>query len=227
MPIPEDVEPGTPQADARLLEFIERRRQREVRDRRQRLQLAAIACLGVIVLILTISNAVLLSRLLARPLVPPALAPQPTVRRAPSATPTSPPVSEPSASPSPAARIPDTPPPAAPEPDAAATLPERNAPRAVNSDGGPDMAPKPPDVRRPPAQPGRGSIPHRHETPARAYAPAAVAGEADPVRRTARWLVESYGPLEAESRALAAAEFYSSDEREFWRRVAAQVHESR
>src|SRR5207248_11782495 len=56
MPIPEDVEPGTPQADARLLEFIERRRQREVRDRRQRLQLAAIACLAVIVLIPTIST---------------------------------------------------------------------------------------------------------------------------------------------------------------------------
>ena len=238
MPIPEDVEPGTPRADTRLLEFIERRRQQDVRDRRQRLQLAAIACLGVIVLILTISNAVLVSRLLARPPVPPALAPQPTVRPAPPTTPPSPAVSEPSASPSPArgtaaalrptataaAPIADAPPPAALEPDDAPTLPERKV--RISSDGRPNMVPKPPDVRSTPAQPGRSSIQRGYATAGRAYAPAAGAGEADPVRRTARWLVESYGPLEAESRALAAAEFYSSDEGDFWRRVAAHVRES-
>jgi hypothetical protein len=52
---------------------------------------------------------------------------------------------------------------------------------------------------------------------------ATPADEPDPARRTARWLVQTYGRLDAENRAVRVAEFYSGEERAFWRRVLAGV----
>jgi hypothetical protein len=53
--------------------------------------------------------------------------------------------------------------------------------------------------------------------------PANRATESDSVRRTATWLVQSYGRLEAENRAATVAEFYSGERRTFWHRVLAEV----
>ena len=50
-----------------------------------------------------------------------------------------------------------------------------------------------------------------------------TAVEMDPALRTARWMIRTYGPLDAEGKALAAAEFYTGEEGEFWRRVVAHV----
>src|SRR5438128_1448994 len=83
MPIPEDIEPE-PQVDTRMLEFVQRRREEQAAARRQRVQAIAITALGIIGIILTVSNAVLVSRLVARPATPPTVIPPP-VRPAPSA----------------------------------------------------------------------------------------------------------------------------------------------
>ncbi|HET7341786.1 MAG TPA: hypothetical protein VFL90_10005, partial [Methylomirabilota bacterium] len=64
MPNPGWEEPAAPQADGRLVEFIERRRQEQSVERRQRIQLGVIAGLVAIVLALAVSNVVLLNRLL-------------------------------------------------------------------------------------------------------------------------------------------------------------------
>jgi hypothetical protein len=45
----------------------------------------------------------------------------------------------------------------------------------------------------------------------------------DSAERTADWLVQTYGRVEAESRALRVAEFYSGERRAFWRRVLDDV----
>jgi len=49
--------------------------------------------------------------------------------------------------------------------------------------------------------------------------------ESDPARRTASWLIQTYGRLEAENRALIVAEFYSGERRAFWQRVLADVRQ--
>jgi len=51
-------------------------------------------------------------------------------------------------------------------------------------------------------------------------------GDSDPARRTASWLVRTYGRLEAENRALIVAEFYSGERRAFWQRVLADVRQT-
>ena len=56
---------------------------------------------------------------------------------------------------------------------------------------------------------------------------ASLAVDVDPALRTARWMLHTYGPLDAEAKALAAAQFYSGDEGEFWRRVVAHVRAER
>ena len=178
MPLPEPTEPESPQMDTRMVEFLERRRAEQAQARRQRVQLVAILALGLIAIGLTVSNAVLVSRLVAR--------------SAPPAGPTAPRASAPLEPPVPVARALESPA-ASPAPvPVTPALPPRPAP-----------APGPP-------------------------APAApLAAEGDPAQRTARWLVQAYGPLDAEGRALAAAEFYEGAERQFWRRVAAQVRRAR
>jgi hypothetical protein len=96
MPIPERAEPETPQADARLLEFIAQRRQQQAQRRRQLIVLGATAVIGLIVLTLTTAGLLLfngspvqsLSATLAAP--PPVRstpAPQAPVRAADLATP--------------------------------------------------------------------------------------------------------------------------------------------
>jgi cytoskeletal protein RodZ len=200
--IPDDVGPDTAQADGKLIEFIERRREEQARNRRQRLQLIVIACLGVIGLLLTVSNAVLVSRLLARRSVPPATAPLSPVRGATlvTATVTPPePVAEPAASP---------PPESVAEP--AASRPREPVAEAAAS----PPAPSEERVERTAPQQRTAVLP-RSPTPT-----LTVTSETDSARRTARWLVEMYGPLEAKRRALAAAQFYSGEDSLFWRRVA-------
>ena len=65
MPIPEDPEPESPTMHLRMLEFVERRREEQARARRQRIQLIALTGLGIIGIVLAVSNAVLVSRLVA------------------------------------------------------------------------------------------------------------------------------------------------------------------
>ena len=51
--------------------------------------------------------------------------------------------------------------------------------------------------------------------------------DVDPAVRTARWLMQTYGPVEAENRAAIVEEFYSGEQRAFWRRVLADVRQTR
>jgi hypothetical protein len=195
MTIPDLPEPESPHMDTRMLEFVERRREEQARARRQRMQLVAIIALGLTCIILTVSNAVLVSRLVARPATPPVVVPP--VRSAAPVTP-APPDSAPaaavrSASPAPA--------PAAARAGDQPALPERPA----------RVASAVPESARP-------------ITPSESLSPAV---ESDPAARTARWMIRTYGPLEAESKALAAAQFYSGGEGEFWRRVVAHVRAER
>src|SRR5262245_41035452 len=83
MPIPDPFEPESPHIDTRMFEFVERRREEQARARRQRIQLVAIVALGLIGIVLTVSNAILVSRLIARPVTPPAVAPPPVRSAAP------------------------------------------------------------------------------------------------------------------------------------------------
>ena len=53
------------------------------------------------------------------------------------------------------------------------------------------------------------------------------AADVDPALRTARWMIHAYGPLEAEGKALSAAEFYTGDDSAFWRRVVGYVRAER
>ncbi len=110
-----------------------------------------------------------------------------------------------------------TPPPvrSTPAPQTPARSPDLAAPtepslpdRSVESDRSQAIAAGPLESGRTPSGPV-------HEPPA----------EAGPVRRTASWLVHTYGRLEAENRALIVAEFYSGERRVFWQRVLADVRQ--
>jgi len=188
MPIPrDDVEPDDLQANTGLLEFINRRRVHQARQRRQRVLVAATAALALIAIVLAVSNVLLIRRLAGRvETAPPA-----------SVTPPAPVASAPA--------VPDTErAPASAPPAAIATA--RPSPTAE---------PAPPTATRPPrGEPQTAPAPPAPE-------PAMV--ESDPARRTARWLVETHGRLEAENRATKVAEFYSGSERAFWRRVLLNV----
>jgi predicted lipid-binding transport protein (Tim44 family) len=105
---------------------------------------------------------------------------------------------------------PATPPPAPPR---SAQGPPANPAPGPRQPAAPADAPAPsPGDASPPPQPM--NLPMPSTTPAE---------EADPARRTARWLVQTYGRLDAETRAARVAEFYSGEERAFWRRVLAGV----
>jgi hypothetical protein len=212
MPIPERAEPQNSRADARLVEFIIQRRQAQ--RRRQMIVLGATAVIGLIVLILTGATVLLFNR-----------SPVPS----PSATVAAPPPVRSTPAPQAPARAPDLAalPPSSPParaPDLAALPPSSPPARA------PDLAAPPPSS--PPAravepdqpQPTTAGAPESGVAPS---GPAAEPpGDPDPARRTASWLVRTYGRLEAENRALIVAEFYSGERRAFWQRVLADVRQT-
>jgi hypothetical protein len=200
MPIPGRNDPETPRADARLLEFIAERRLAQARQRRQMIVLGASAGAALILLSVTVA-----SLLFVRP-----------------------PKSGPVVSPTPTPSTQAPPPPRAP--DAARAPAPRAASRTVEPDRFP---PAPPDPSGSPASgPGPATTRPATTTPAPATAPSGslsaspgsdLSDSADPARRTASWLVQSYGRLEAENRAIVVAEFYSGERRAFWQRVLAEV----
>ena len=186
MPNPERDEPEESRADAAgLLEYIDRRRLHQARQRRQRL---------------AVSNMILLKRLSTRGQTPP-----------PAAVETAPP--EAPAPARPAETSPPTAAPAPPAPAAATTTPPPEARAPVPPS--PPSAPIPPRV--PTAPPAAVAPPVTGSTPA--------ASDGDAAQRTARWMVETHGRVEAENRAARVAEFYTGEERAFWRRVLLNVRQ--
>jgi hypothetical protein len=188
MPIPRDAEPEEPQVNAGLLEFINRRRVHQARQRRQRVLVAATAALALIAVVLAVSNVLLVRRLAGR-------------------AQTAPPASVSPPSPVASAPAPVASAPAPPDLDRARAT-ARPVPTA------PPLSPN--DATPPKPQPPAASA-----TPA----PARAAAEPDSARRTARWLVQTHGRLEAENRAAKVAEFYSGSEGAFWRRVLLNVRQ--
>jgi hypothetical protein len=203
MPIPDHDEREGSQADTGLLEYIDRRRLYQVRQRRQRILMGTTVALGLLAAVLAVSNVILLNRLNAASeapppasvaTTPPAATPEPS---APAPQPAAP-ASQPSAYASePVATAPAPPAPAPPAPAASgASAPAASAPSAATPD---------PAVRTP--------------------LPVTAAGEGDSARRTARWLVQTHGQVEAENRVTRVAEFYSGAEGAFWRRVLLNVRQ--
>jgi hypothetical protein len=184
MPIPERAEPETPQADARLLEFIAQRRQQQAQRRRQLIVLGATAVIGLIVLTLTAAGLLLFNRSPAHSLSATLAAPPP-VRSTPA--------------PQAPARAADLAAPPASSPPARAVAPDQSQPTAAG----------PPESGVAPSGPADEPL-----------------GDSDPARRTASWLVRTYGRLEAENRALIVAEFYSGERHAFWQRVLADVRQT-
>jgi outer membrane biosynthesis protein TonB len=216
MPISERDEPEESRAEAAgLLEYIDRRRLHQARQRRQRLLVAAIATLGLVAAMLAVSNMILLKRLSTRAQTPP-----------PAAVATAPPASPAPARPTETSPRPTemSPPPAAPAPPAPAAAtttapPQTRAPAPAS----PPTAPIPPPVPTAPPAASAPTPPTASAPPVAASAPAAADGDA--AQRTARWMVETHGRIEAENRAARVAEFYTGDERAFWRRVLLNVRQ--
>ena len=194
MPIADRTDPEEPQADAELLDFIDRRRDQQARQRRHRILVAAIAALALIAVALAFSNVILLRRLAER-----GESPGPA-----RVSPSSPPVATAPAAPAaPVAPAPAAPPPAAPAPPpeiAAPSPPAATAGAVLESTSTPPVT-APPEIK------------------------SKVAAEGDSARRTARWLVQTHGRLEAENRAAKVAEFYSGEQGAFWRRVLLNVRQ--
>ena len=217
-------EADEPEIDARMLEFVERRREEQAHERRQRVQLIAIIALGVIAVVLTVFNAMLVNRLLSRPAMPAAVNPPPVRSTAPTQRP------------EPSDRALSEPEPLPPEPQespvSTSALAEppvpRPAPRApapsMPSDQPPSVASEPPALPEPGARGSRGAVSDQPRPESRDL-PAAV--ETDPALRTARWMIRTYGRLDAETKALAASQFYTGGERAFWRRVVSHVRAAR
>lgn len=189
MPVPDHDERKGSQADAGLLEYIDRRRLHQVRERRQRTLVRTTVALGLLAAILAVSNVILLKRLNA-----PSEAPPPAgVASATLAT---------------------TPEPAAPAAPLAVQAPEPVgiAPQAA--------APAPPSTSAPAASAESAPTPG----PAvRAPMPATALEEDDSALRTARWLVQTHGRIEAEERVAKVAEFYTGEQGAFWQRVLLNV----
>jgi hypothetical protein len=49
--------------------------------------------------------------------------------------------------------------------------------------------------------------------------------DSDSARRTARWLVQTHGRVEAENRVAKVAEFYRGEQNAYWRRVLLAVRQ--
>jgi len=224
MPIPElpDYESSH---DTRMLEFVARRRE-QAQARRQRIQLIAIIALGLIGVVLTVSNAVLVSRLMARPVTPPVVLP-PRVRSAPPSTSQAETgdASSPAAGVSSESRTAAPAPPARPRPSSPVTAETPAVPPSAESSRPASAEPPALPERTARATP-RAAVPEsaRPSAPRESLSPAV---EVDPAIRTARWMIRTYGPLDAEGKALAAAEFYTGDEGAFWRRVVTHVRAER
>lgn len=196
MPIRDNDESEEPQADSGLLEFIDQRRDYQARERRRRLMVAAIAALGVITIALAFSNAILMRRLAARTESPPAASvPTPAAAAAPTASVATPRVTS-APDIAPAVASAPTTRPAKP----ATAPPSANAAMVLEST-------MPPAARTLPTSSSAG------------------ASDSDSARRTARWLVQTHGRLEAESRVTKVAEFYSGEQGTFWRRVLLNVRQ--
>jgi len=217
MPIPDLPEPESPRMDTRMLDFVERRREEQALKRRQRIQLVAIVALGLVGIVLTVSNAVLVSRLVARPVTPPVVAPPPVRTAAPTPAPES-------ESSSPAAGVRSEP--LAPPRAAIAPVPARVSSKPAPAEPAPaaDDRPALPDRA---ARAAARLAPPESTRPVIAHDSLSTAVETDPALRTARWMVHTYGALDAETKALAAAQFYTGEEGEFWRRVVAHVRGER
>jgi hypothetical protein len=227
MPIPERV--NVPRPDAELLRFIDRRRQQQARRRRKLFIVGTAAAASVVVLALVVAGWLLGRRSPSAPApgtvatAPPA-SPEPASKPAtpradgpapiapspggetvtpPSADTVVPPRGESAAPP----RSDTAPPPTASQPSVGATDAERAAPSTPAPPRAATRAersrPTPPAIE--PTRPTRS--------------PAATGS----VQRTATWLVQTYGRLEAENRAAVVAEFYSGERRAFWQRVLAEV----
>lgn len=198
MPIPDHDEREGSQADTGLLEYIDRRRLYQVRQRRQRILMGTTVALGLLAAVLAVSNVILLNRLNAASEAPP----PPSVATAP-----------PAATPEPSAP--------APRPAAPASQPSAYASEPVAT------APAPPAPAASGASAPAASAPSA-ATPdpaVRTPLPMTAADEGDSARRTARWLVQTHGRVEAENRVARVAEFYSGAEGAFWRRVLLNVRQ--
>jgi hypothetical protein len=229
MPMSDRVRSRSPQADRELLEYIDRRRRVQARQRRQLIMLGTFAAVGLIGLTIAAASLLFYNR---RPAAPAA-----TVATAPPAQPP-----EASAVPSPTATPPTAPPePAAPAASTDAAPSSTSAPPAVEPDRGlpPPSAGEPRPAVRESASKRRAAMRESSADPRSAVRESASAPRpavresttessagTDPAQRTADWLVRTYGPLEAENRALVVAEFYSGERRAFWRRVAAGVRQT-
>jgi hypothetical protein len=237
MPIPDS---RAPEADAALLRFIERRRRRRARHRRQLMLLGATTALGLIVFTVAMvsqrlsrSGLTPTATVVARPPVAPAPAPRPAARaaepapsRPATATPSAP-VAEraPDSQPDARARQATTEPPAAREPEtrtstAGVELPAVREPESLASTPVEPEATRKPETSMAPV----ALVPRRVESaPASPLEPS----DLDPATRTARWYLQTYGRVEAENRVAMVEEFYSGEQRAFWRRVLADVRQTR
>jgi hypothetical protein len=177
-PFRDQDEPEEPQADAGLLEFIDRRRGHQAQERRRRIVVSAIAALAVIAIALAFSNIILLRRFAARPEAPPAA----SVASVPA------PAASPTAAPAETLRPAEPAPPSRPAANMVieSTTPALPTPTAQKSLGVPDS---------------------------------------DSARRTARWLVQTHGRVEAENRVAKVAEFYRGEQNAYWRRVLLAVRQ--
>jgi hypothetical protein len=209
MPI-RDADESEHQADSDLLEFIDRRRDHQARERRRRLLLAVVAALALISLALVFSNVVLMRRLAGRPDAPPDTSvPTPAAAVTPAE-----PVPTPPAATAPTASV--------PAPSAAASAPEASPPAAPRPAASVPPAPPAATARRPT---GTGVLESTTPSPPPTPRSTAAAADDDPAQRTARWLVQTHGRAEAENRVTKVTEFYSGEQGAFWRRVLRNVRQ--
>jgi len=240
----DDVESMEPQAGHDMIEYLDERRDRQAQMRRQRALAFVTGALAVIAAFLAVSNLILLRQVGS---------PQPVrvVGARPFSTPGPAEATTPAAPASGATRT--TPESSAARPGATArdTASTESTGEAASRDtvGPGDTARSTPELpadgaRRTASAPGSRASTSQATSEARGRGepPAATAArtapvlaptdhsatssdadDPDPARRTAHWLVQTYGRLDAESRAASVVDFYSGEERAFWRRVLAAV----
>jgi hypothetical protein len=181
--------------------LLELQRSEAVRRRQQRLFVLLTGCLSLVCVALAVSNATLGKKLAAA--------------RA-SARSTAVAVSPPLApqAPAPAAVVVVPPPPATTAVTVTETEESPPAPPAPVPPPAPRDAPRTSAAIRPRAKPGP-------------VQPAQI--ETDPIQRTADWMVEHYGPGEAEQRAETFAGLYPADDpkRAYWQAVLSHVRGGR